>query len=116
MKEIQRFGVTRRWSDVVIHNGTARFVEVADDPQQDARGQITQILSQIDARMTVFKSDRTKLLQVLIYLSDLADAAILNELWDDWVPEGHAPARACVQVGLSAGYRVEMVVTAAAGM
>jgi len=30
------------------------------------------------------------------------------------VPEKHAPVRACVQAQLSAGYKIEMVVTAAA--
>ena len=115
MTDIQRIGVTRRWSDIVIHAGTAYFVEVADDPKQDAGGQIAQILAQIDARLAVLRSSRTRLLQVLIYLTDLADAAALNEQWDSWVPEGHAPARACVQATLSPGYRVEMVVTAAAG-
>ncbi len=113
MSDIERIGVTRRWSDVVIHLGTAYFVEVADDPSQDARGQIAQILAQIDARMTHFGSNRTQLLQVLIYLADLADGPTLNELWDNWVPAGHAPARACVQAGLAPGYRVEMVITAA---
>ena len=106
--------MTRRWSDAVIYGGTAFFVEVADDPNQDARGQTAQILAQIDARLALFSSDRTQLLQVLIYLADLADGAVLNELWENWVPMGHAPARACVQAGLAAGYRVEMVITAAA--
>lgn len=113
MAKIDRFGVTRRWSDAVVHNGTAYFVEVADDPQQDVRGQITQILDQIDRRLSLIGSDRTRMLQVLIYLSNLKDGVILNELWDNWVPEGHAPARACVEVGISPGYHVEMVITAA---
>ena len=113
MTEIQRIGVTRRWSDVVIHHGTAYFVEVADDPQQDATGQVAQVLAQIDARLALFGSDRTDLLQVLIYLADLSDGGALNELWDNWVPTGHAPSRACVQAALSPGYRVEMVITAA---
>ena len=107
--------MTRRWSDVVIHGNTAYFVEVADDPTQDIRGQVSQILDQITNRLAGFGSDRTRLLQVLIYLADLSDGPILNELWDQWVPEGHPPARACVQAGLAPGYRVEMVVTAAAG-
>ena len=113
MSDIERIGVTRRWSDAVIHRGTAYFVEVADDPNQDTRGQIFQILAQIDARLALFGSDRTQLLQVLIYLADLADGPTLNELWDNWVPMGHAPARACIQVGIAPGYRVEMVITAA---
>ena len=42
------------------------------------------------------------------------DYAAMNEVWDDWVPEGTAPARACVEAKLAnPGYRVEMVVTAA---
>jgi len=48
MSEIQRFGVTRRWSDAVVHNGVAYFVEVPDDMTQDVRGQIVQVLNQID--------------------------------------------------------------------
>lgn len=114
MSEIQRFGVTRRWSDAVVHNGTAYFVEVADDMTQDVCGQITQVLAQIDERLKLFGSDRTRLLQVLIYLPSLADGAVLNPLWDEWVPEGHAPSRACVQAVLGhPDCRVEMVITAA---
>ena len=111
--EIQRIGVTRRWSDAVLYGGLAYFVEVADDPSQSIRGQVSQVLDQIDARLKVVGSDRTRLLLVQIFLSNLADGPPLNELWDDWVPAGHAPARACVQAGLAPGYLVEMVITAA---
>ena len=114
MTDIQRFGVTRRWSDAVLHGGVAYFVEVPEDMTQDVRGQIAQVLAQIDERLKLFGSDRTRLLQVLIYLPNLADAAVLNSLWDDWVPAGHAPARACVQAALGhPDCRVEMVITAA---
>jgi enamine deaminase RidA (YjgF/YER057c/UK114 family) len=115
MSEVQRHGVTRRWSDAVVHQGVAYFVEVADDPKQDVRGQVAQILSQIEGRLALVSSDKTRLLQVLIYLADLKDGPVLNEQWDAWVPEGHAPARACVQAVLAPGYHVEMVIMAAAG-
>jgi enamine deaminase RidA (YjgF/YER057c/UK114 family) len=59
-------------------------------------------------------SDRTRLLQVFIYVTDLQNTPILNQQWDEWVPEGHAPARACVQAGLGKGLLIEMVITAAA--
>ena len=114
MSDIQRHGVTRRWSDAVVHNGVAHFVEVADDSAQDMLGQVSQILSQIDTRLALVGSDRTRLLQVLIYVTDLKTVPILNQLWDDWVPNGHAPSRACVQTGLAAEYLIEMVITAAA--
>ena len=111
--QIERIGVTRRWSDAVVHDGTAYFVEVADDSSRPIHGQVTQVLNQIDARLQRIGSDRTRLLQVLIYVADLSDAPVLNALWDEWVPAGHAPARACVQAGLAPGYLVEMVITAA---
>ena len=115
MSDIQRHGVSKRWSEIVIHNGIAYWVEVADDSSLDVRGQIAQVLAQIDATLVRIGSDRSRLLVIQIYLADLADAPVLNELWDAWAPAGHAPVRACVQAGLSKGYRVEMVITAAAG-
>ena len=113
MSEIQRFGSSHRWADVVVHRGVAHWVEVAEDPSLDARGQIAQVLAQIDATLDTIQSDRTRLLQVLVYIADMSDADVLNELWDAWVPADHPPVRAMVQVGLGKACRVEMVVTAA---
>ncbi len=113
MSELRRMGVTQRWSDVVIHGATAHFVEVAADSSLDARGQIAQVLAQIDQTLASIGSERAKLIQVLIYLADLSNAPVLNELWDAWVALGCPPVRACVQAGLARGYYVEMVVTAA---
>src|SRR5690242_6991373 len=113
MSQIVRLGSSPRWSDVVIHAGVARWVEVAEDLTRDSRGQIDQVLRQIDATLVQIASDRTRLLEIVIFLTDLSDAPILNELWDAWVPRGHPPVRACVQAGLGAGCRVEMLVTAA---
>lgn len=111
--EIRRYGSSTRWADVVVHRGVARWVEVAEDASLDARGQIAQVLSQIDATLQAVGSGRTRLLEVLIYLADHGDAPTLNELWDAWVPVGHPPVRAMVQAGLGKDCKVEMIVTAA---
>lgn len=114
MSNIQRIGVTRRWSDVVIHQGTAYFVEVPDDATGDAQSQISQVLRQIDERLQSFGSDMTRLLQVTIYLPYPEDFSLFNQLWDAWVPDGHAPSRACIHAKLAApAYRVELVIVAA---
>jgi enamine deaminase RidA (YjgF/YER057c/UK114 family) len=113
MSSIKRIGDSPRWSDIVIHNGVARWVEVANDMTQDARGQVAQVLEQINATLEQIGSSRENLLQILIYLSDLNDGPVLNEQWDAWVPRGHAPVRACVQAGLGKGCLVEMVIEAA---
>lgn len=114
MADIIRHGVTRRWSDAVVHGGVAYFVEVPDDPSQDASGQFQQVLSQVDARLRQVGSDLTRLLQVMIYLPEPADLPTFNAMWEAWLPEGHAPSRACIHAKLAAPqYRIELVITAA---
>ena len=113
MSIIQRLGESHRWSDVVIYRGEARWVEIAEDPATDVRGQIAQVLDQINMTLEQIHSSRTNLLQVLIFLADLNDGDILNELWDEWVPKGHPPIRACVEAKLAPEYFVEMVISAA---
>ena len=46
----------------------------------------------------------------------MSNYAGMNAIWDRWVPQSDAPARATVQARLAkAAYRVEMQVVAAAG-
>jgi enamine deaminase RidA (YjgF/YER057c/UK114 family) len=59
-------------------------------------------------------SSREKMLRVTIWLADMADFAGLNEVWNAWVPEGHAPARACGEAKLARDIlKVEFIVDAA---
>jgi enamine deaminase RidA (YjgF/YER057c/UK114 family) len=44
----------------------------------------------------------------------MKDFAAMNAVWDAWVPEGHAPARACVEARMArAELLVEISVVAA---
>jgi enamine deaminase RidA (YjgF/YER057c/UK114 family) len=112
--EIIRHGVTPRWSDLVSHRGTAYFVEVPDDPSLSPREQFEQLFRQVDQRLALAGSSRQHLLQVLIYLPFPEDLPLFNEIWEAWVPLGHAPSRACIHTQLAApDYRAELVITAA---
>jgi len=31
----------------------------------------------------------------------MADFSVMNSVWDAWIPEGFAPARACVQAAMA---------------
>ena len=111
---IERHGTTRRYSDVVTHGNTVYLVEVAQSLDADITTQTREVLASIEALLLKAGSDKTRLLQVTLYLPDMADYAAMNEVWDDWVPDGTAPARACIQAGLAKpGYRIEAVVIAA---
>jgi enamine deaminase RidA (YjgF/YER057c/UK114 family) len=112
--DIERHGTTRRYSDVVAHGSTVYLVEVPQPLSADIAGQTREVLASIDRLLVQAGSDRSRLLMVTIYLADMRDYAAMNEVWDEWVPEGTAPARACVEARLAnPGYRVEVVVTAA---
>lgn len=113
MTSIRRIGTHPRWSDIVIHQRTARWVEVASDLTADARSQIAQILAQIDETLATLHTPRSALLEVIIHLASLEDVDTLNALWDSWIPIGHAPIRACVQSRLSGTCRAEFIIHAA---
>lgn len=61
MSDIQRDGDSKRWADVVAHRDVAHWVEVAEDSSLDVRGQIAQVLAQIDATLGMIQSDRTRI-------------------------------------------------------
>lgn len=113
---IQRFDVGPRLSEMVVHAGTVYLAgQVPDSEDGDIRSQTREVLASIDALLARAGSDRTKILRAQIFLADLADFAGMNAEWEAWIPAGQAPARATVQAKLArAGWRVEIVVTAAA--
>jgi len=111
---IQRHGTTRRYSDSVVHNGTVYLVEVPSNPDGDIAAQTANLLASVDTVLAQAGSDKCRLLMVTVYLADMADYDGMNAVWDAWIPDGHAPTRACVQARLAnPAWRVEMAVTAA---
>ena len=112
--QIQRHGTTRRYSDSVVHNSTVYLVEVPSNLDDDITAQTSNLLSSIENLLAQAGSDKTRLLMVTIYLADMADYDAMNAVWDDWLPMGSAPTRACVQARLAnPKFRVEMALTRA---
>ena len=111
---IERLGTTRRYSDVVIHHDTVYLVEVPQTLTADITTQTREVLASIEKLLLQAGSDKTRLLQVTLYLPDMDDYEAMNAVWDSWVPEGTAPVRACVSARLAnPGFRLEAVVVAA---
>lgn len=113
---IKRFGTTRRFSDAVVHNGTAYIVEVPSNLDAGITAQTENLLVSIERLLLEVGSDKARILQATIYLADMQDYDAMNLVWDAWLPEGSAPVRACVEAKLAnPQYRVEIVLTAAVG-
>lgn len=97
---IYRLNPTPRWSDATVYQGIAHFVEVPADTSRSFDEQLAQILSLAEQTLARIGSDKQRLLSATIYLTDRAHFASLNSIWEDWLPKGCAPSRACVKVEL----------------
>lgn len=84
----------------------------AKDLGKDIVGQTTEVLAQIDEILEIHGTDKTRLLQAQIWLKDIRDRDAMNSVWSAWLPEGGAPARACVQANMAdPRHLVEIMVT-----
>lgn len=115
--DIQHFGTTSRYSDIVVHNRTAWIVEVPSSTDADIKTQTREVLGSLERLLAQAGSGKDRILMATVYLTDLADYDGMNAVWDAWVPPGSAPSRACVQVLAlaQAGWRVEIALVAATG-
>ena len=99
---IQRLQTNRRLSQIVIHNDTVYLAgQVGNDLNSGIQQQTRETLANIEQLLREAGSDTSKILSVTIYLKDIdADFAGMNQVWDQWLPEGIAPARATVEAKL----------------
>lgn len=110
---IERLHTSQRMSKIVRHNGVAYLCGQVGSGDTVAE-QTRDCLGRVEALLQEAGSDKEHILQAIVWLADMADFAEMNEVWDAWVPEGHAPARACGEARLARDVlRVEIIVTAA---
>ncbi len=111
---IDRIDVGQRMSQAVVHGNTVYLAGQVGEPGSDVAEQTRQALDKLEALLERAGSDKTRLLQVTIWLADMADFAAMNAVWDAWIAPGAAPARACGESRLATpDYRVEVIAVAA---
>jgi enamine deaminase RidA (YjgF/YER057c/UK114 family) len=105
----------KRFSQAVSAGGLVFLAgQVATDTSADVRGQTRQALAAVDRLLAAAGSRRDQLVSVTIYLRDIADYAVMNEVWDTWLGADAKPARATVEARLALSeYRVEVQAIAA---
>lgn len=115
---IQRFDNGSRFCRVLSYNGTVYLAGMtADDTDGNVVAQTQAVLGKIDHFLAMAGSDKTKLLSAVIWLRDIADFDKMNMVWDRWIDRSALPVRATVEARLAGdAYRVEIMVTAAAGV
>jgi enamine deaminase RidA (YjgF/YER057c/UK114 family) len=113
--EIKRLHVGKRLSEIALHNDTVYLAgQIAEDTTQDIEGQTREVLGHVDRLLAEVGSDKTCILTCQIFISDMANFAGMNNVWDEWVAQGHTPPRATVEARLAnPACLVEICVTAA---
>ena len=86
----------------------------AADRSGDITSQTQQILDAIDGYLAKAGTDKSKLLQANIWITDTANFGAMNAVWNAWVDPDNPPVRACVKSELMLPeLLVEIMVTAA---
>ncbi len=101
--------------EVVVHDGVLYIGGViAEDTTLDMAGQAEDVLRQLSKLLAAGGSGIQHVLQVTIYLTNLAEKADFNRAWKAHFKEANLPARAAIGVAdLGPGVKLELVATAA---
>ena len=75
--------------------------EDCKDATQGITEQTSSMLEKVHELLLQAGSDREHILSATIYVKDMMYFSDMNAVWDAWVPEGHAPARACVEAKMA---------------
>jgi enamine deaminase RidA (YjgF/YER057c/UK114 family) len=116
MQPISRIGPSRyspTRSRVVTYNGTATTVATATTKSSSLYEQSRDALANIDRHLKEAGTDKSRILTVVVYITDIAKKEEFNRAWDEWVDRSNLPLRACVGAALEKDDLVELIVTAA---
>ena len=94
MTTITRIATGQRMSQAVIHGQTIYLAGQVGTPDTSVSAQTQAILEKIESLLEQSGSDKTNILSATIWMASMDSFDEMNAVWDAWVPEGHAPARA----------------------
>ena len=100
---IERIQTQQRMSRIVKHNGMIYLCgQVCKDATKGITEQTETMLEKVEELLLEANSDKKHILSATIYIKDIEqNFAKMNDVWDNWVPEGFAPARACVEASMA---------------
>ena len=111
---IRRIEVGPRMSQAVIHGNTVYLAGQVGGPGKSVTEQSKDVLAAVDRLLKEAGTDKSKLLQAIIWLDDMKDFGEMNAVWDSWVDPANTPARATGEAKLATPeYKVEIIITAA---
>jgi enamine deaminase RidA (YjgF/YER057c/UK114 family) len=88
---------------------------MSDDFSLPFEEQARRALAALDDGLSQAGTDRTRLLNVQVYLYDIERKRDFDAMWADWIGDEPAdwPMRSCVQVTFAGGNKIELIAVAA---
>ena len=110
---IKRIEPGARMSGAVVHGNTVYLAGQVGEGES-VTDQCKSALAEVDRLLAAAGSDKSKILQTIIYISDMSYFGEMNAVWEAWIDPANPPARATSEAKLAAPkYKVEFIVTAA---
>lgn len=97
----------------MVHGGLVYTVATAPVKSASLYEQTRGALVFLDESLAQAGSDKSRLLQVTVYITDMAQKPQMNRAWEEWVDRNQPPQRACIGVALEGEDLVEIVAIAA---
>ena len=82
---IKRLHAGPRMSQAVIHGNTVYLAGQVGKPGGTVAEQTKDVLGSIDMLLAEAGTDKSKILQAIIWMADMKDFAEMNAVWDKWV-------------------------------
>lgn len=114
MSEIKRHHSGSRMSQIVVHGDTIYLAGQVGTPGSSIAQQTTNCLNSVEKLLAEVGSDKSHILSVTIWLSNMDNFAGMNVVYDAWIDPANPPTRACGEARLATpDYLVEFIVIAA---
>ncbi len=110
---ITRKHIGKRFSQIVQHGNTVYLAGQVGDGE-NITDQTKSMLARVDALLAEVGSSKSKILQAIIWVSDMKYFDEMNAVYDAWVDPEALSVRACGEAKLATPkLLVEIIITAA---
>ena len=86
---VRRFGVAGRFTDVASFADLV-FMSGQVAPGDSIEEQTARVLQDIDSALEKAGSDKTRILELTVWLADMKDYDAMNAVYDRWIDQGNS--------------------------
>jgi 2-iminobutanoate/2-iminopropanoate deaminase len=115
-RQIPTLAHATRFGDVIYTSGAAPRVPETHEIPEGFEAQARQVFANLEAVLVASGSSIRQSLKLTVYLADIADWAVMQSIYEEYVDADAPPARTTVEVsGMNNDYLIEVDAIAPAG-